>query len=158
MKQLENIKNLLAQASQILKIKNKVKSSKFFNFLFAVFIFAFLFLNFASSQFISPVYFKFVNNDNASAISFLQKIKTLPEYSRILEMNNNIYGNTIKNEILKKENEKKEVINNLEQQLGINPRSRDVLYSLYRLYLEEGNNDKAREYLKRAKEIDPTIK
>jgi hypothetical protein len=108
----------------------------------------FLIINLISSQTISPLFFKFVNNDKQSTIAFLQKIKTLPEYSRILEMNNNIYGPTIKAEIFKQENAKKTLINNLEQQLTINPKARDVLYSLYLLTKDD-------KYLKQVRKIDP---
>ena len=123
-----------------------------------ILIFAFLFLNLIYSQFISPIYFKLVNNNKGSTITFLQKIKDLTEYQNILDINSNIYGPAIKQEILRQENQKKEVINNIEQQLLINPKSRDVLYSLYQLYLAEGDKNKAGEYLKRAKEVDPNIK
>ena len=151
MKQQEKIKN------QISKIKDIVKKSNIFGlFLFSLII-TILFLNLISSQYISTIYFQFINNDKNSTISFLQKIKNLPEYQNILEINNNIYGQTIKEEVFKQESRKKAMINNLEQQLTINPKARDVLYSLYQLYLSEGDKNKAEEYLRRAKEIDPVI-
>ncbi|PIP63440.1 hypothetical protein COW97_02455 [Candidatus Roizmanbacteria bacterium CG22_combo_CG10-13_8_21_14_all_34_12] len=123
-----------------------------------ILIFAFLFLNFVFSQLISPLYLRFVNNDKKATISFLQKIKTLSEYQKILEMNNNIYGPTVREEIFQRENKKKVMINNLEQQLTINPKARDILYSLYQLYLAEGDKNRANDYLKRAREVDPSIK
>jgi len=123
-----------------------------------IFIFAFLFLNFAFSQLISPLYLRFVNNDKKATISFLQKIKTLSEYQKILEMNNNIYGPTVKEEIFQQENKKKVMTNNLEQQLTINPKARDILYSLYKLYLADGNKKLADDYLRQAKEVDPNLK
>jgi len=113
-----------------------------------VLVFLILILNIISSQSISFIYFKFVNNDKPLTIAFLQKIKTLPEYEKILEMNNNIYRSTVKAEIIRQENTKKDLINNLEQQLTINPRARDVLYNLYLL-------TKDYEYLKQVREIDP---
>jgi len=134
-----------------------VKKSKVFKYLFVVLIFTFLFLNLIFSQFISPLYFQINNNNQKATISFLQKIKTLPEYQKILEMNNNIYGSTVKETIFREENKKKEMINNFEQQLIINPKARDVLYSLYQLYLSEGDKNRAMEYLKQTKEIDPSI-
>ena len=123
-----------------------------------VLVFLVLILNIISSQSISFIYFKFVNNDKPSTIAFLQKIKTLPEYEKILEMNNNIYGSTVKAEIIRQENTKKDLINNLKQQLTINPKARDVLYSLYQLNLAEGNKKKAHYYLQQAKEVDPNLK
>ena len=147
----ENIKD------QILKIKNTDQRSKIFKFLFVILIFAFLSLNFISSQTISPLYSKLVNNDKVTIISFLEKIKNFPEYQKILGMNNNIYGKTVEEEILKQENQKKEMIKNLEQKLNLNPKARDVLYSLYQLNLAEGNINQASDYLRRAKKIDPSI-
>ena len=123
-----------------------------------ILIFAFLFLNFVFSQLISPLYLRFVNNDKKATISFLQKIKTLSEYQKILEMNNNIYGPTVREEIFQQENKKKVMTNNLEQQLTINPKARDILYSLYKLYLADGNKKLADDYLRQAKEVDPNLK
>lgn len=151
MKQQENIKN------QISKIKETVKKSNIFILLFISLIFTILFLNLISIQFISPIYFRLVNNDKIATISFLQKIKSLPEYQKILEMNNNIYGPTVKEKIFRQENKRKELIKNLEQQLTINPKARDILYSLYQLYLAEGDKNRAMEYLRRAREVDPDI-
>jgi len=123
-----------------------------------ILIFAFLFLNFVFSQLISPLYLRFVNNDKKATISFLQKIKTLSEYQKILEMNDSIYGQTIREEIFQQENKKKVMTNNLEQQLTINPKARDILYSLYKLYLADGNKKLADDYLRQAKEVDPNLK
>ena len=74
-----------------------------------------------------------------------------------MEMNKNIYGKTIEKEIFQQENDKNLMINYLEQQLIINPKARDILYSLYKLYLVEGNNSRAENYLRRAREVDPAI-
>lgn len=136
---------------QILKIKYWIKKSNIFNIFFISLILTVLFLNLLSSQLISPIYLPFVNNNKTATVSFLQKIKILPEYSRILEMNNNIFGPRVSEEIYAQENKKNEVIKNLEQQLTINPKARDVLYSLFQL-----TQDK--KYLEQAKEVDPSIK
>jgi len=153
MKQQENIKNpSFAKASEG---KQKLK---IIQVVFVITIFAFLFLNLVFSQLISPIYFRFINNDKNATINFLQKIKTFPEFQKILEMNKNIYGKTVEEETFRQENEKKLMINNLEQKLMINPKARDVLYSLYLLYKEKGDNLTAEKYLKQAKEIDPSLK
>lgn len=148
MKQYQNIKNPFdfAQGKQILKL------------IYVVGIFTFLSLNLIFSQSISSIYFGFISNDEKSTVSFLQKIKGLPDYQKILEMNNDIYGEAVKEEIYAQENKKKEMINNLEQKLLINPKARDVLYSLYQLYSGEGDKNLANDYLRRAKEVDPTIR
>jgi tetratricopeptide (TPR) repeat protein len=151
MKQQKNIKY------QKSNIKNIAQRLKVFNVLFVFLIFIFLFINIIYSQIVPPLYFNFINNDRSSTISFLQKIKNLPEYQNILKMNDNIYGNTVKEEIFWNENKKKVIINNLEQQLAISPKARDILYSLYKLYLAEGDTVKAREYLREAKLVDPSV-
>lgn len=124
---------------------------------FYLLMFFLLLVNFLSSQIISPIYFQIVNNDKKAVISFLEKIKNFPEFQNILEMNKNIYGKTVEEETFRQENDKKLMINNLEQKLRINPKARDVLYSLYQLYLSEGNKKKAGEYLRLAREVDPSI-
>jgi len=154
MKQHENH---LKIKDQISNIKISFQKSKILNFLFVILIFAFLFLNFASSQLVSPYFFGFANNDRVATVNFLQKIKDLPDYQNILRMHDNIYGKSIRTEINSEESKKKALINNLEQQLTINPKARDILYSLYQLYLADGDKNKADYYLQRAKEVDPSI-
>lgn len=144
-------------AKKILVVfNNETMKQLVFKSLF-LFISLLLIINVFYSQLISPLYFNFVNNDEASTVSFLKKIKNLPDYKKILEMNNNIFGETVNVEIFRQENLKKDMINDLEQQLTINPKSRDILYSLYKLYLAEGDKGKAGEYLRKAREIDPAI-
>ena len=118
----------------------------------------FLIFNLVSSQAISPLYFQFVGNNKNSAIDLLEKIKKFPEFQKILEMNKNIYGKTIEKEVYRQENDEISMINNLEQQLRINPKAKDILYRLYLLYKEKGNNLTAEKYLKQAQELDPTLK
>lgn len=126
---------------------------------FYLLMFFLLLINFLSSQTISPIYFQIINNNKKAkaVISFLEKIKTFPEFQKILEMNKNIYGKAIEKEVFRRENDKKLLINNFEQILTKSPKARDVLYGLYQLYLAEGDKNKAREYLRKAKEVDPTI-
>ncbi len=123
-----------------------------------VVLYLFLIFNLVSSQAISPLYFQFVGNNKNSAIDLLEKIKKFPEFQKILEMNKNIYGITIEKEVYRQENDEISMINNLEQQLRINPKAKDILYRLYLLYKEKGNNLTAEKYLKQAQELDPTLK
>ncbi len=121
-------------------------------------IYSFLLINIYYSQKVSPLYFSLIGGNKTSVVSFLQKIKNLPVFNQFLSMNSNIYGPLIKDEINRTETARKENITKLESLLEKNPKSRDVLYDLYLLYKEEGNNGKAVEYLNRAREIDPTLK
>jgi tetratricopeptide (TPR) repeat protein len=140
------------------KVKIISQKLKVLNFLLGLLILLMLIMNLINSQLISPIYFRFINNDKNVTISFLEKIKTFPEFQKILEMNKNIYGKTVEEETFRQENNKKLMINNLEQILIKNPKARDVLYSLYLLYKEKGDNLTAEKYLKQAKEVDPSIK
>ncbi len=155
MKQHENHHKI---KDQISKIKDTVQKSKIIKFLIIFFAILFLVYNLTTSQTISPIYYQMTTNNKNAVIFFLEKIKTFPEFIKIMEMNKNIYGDTVEKEIFRQENEKKELINNLEQQLSINPRARDILYSLYKLYLQEGNNLQAQKYLEQVKSIDPGFK
>lgn len=134
------------------------QKSNITNLLLGSLIFIILFFNLIYSQIISPVYFQFVNNDRNATVGFLEKIKIFPEFRKILEMNKNIYGLGVEKEVFRQENEKKLLIDNLEQKLKINPKARDVLYSLFLLFKESGNNLTAEKYLIQAREIDPSIK
>jgi len=147
----ENIKD------QKSKIKNTDQRSKILRFFIVVIILFFLTINIVFSQKISLTYFQIINDDKKAVINFLQKIKTFPEFQKILEMNKNIYGEAIKNEVFKEENKKRVLINNLEQKLRINPKARDILYSLYLLYKERGDNLTAENYLRQAREVDFAI-
>lgn len=137
--------------------ENNVKMLKILRYAVVGFFVLFLMINLISSQTISSIFFKFVNNDRKATVSFLQKIKDHPDYQIILKMHDNIYGKSIRSEIYSEESKKKALINNLEQQLTINPKARDILYSLYQLYLADGDKKKADYYLQRAKEVDPSI-
>jgi tetratricopeptide (TPR) repeat protein len=137
--------------------ENNLKILKILRYVLVAFFIFFLIINLISSQTISSIFFKFVNNDRAATVSFLQKIKVLPDYQNILRMHDNIYGKSIRVEIDSEESKKKALINNLEQQLTINPKARDILYSLYQLYLAEGDKKKANYYLQQAIEVDPSI-
>jgi len=152
MKQHENIKY-----PAFVKTTAGKQKSKILRFFIVVIILFFLTINIVFSQKISLIYFQIINDDKKAVINFLQKIKTFPEFKKILEMNKNIYGKTIEKETFRQENNKKLMINNLEHILIKNPKARDVLYSLYLLYKEKGDNLTAEKYLKQAKEVDPMI-
>ena len=137
--------------------KNTAQRSKILRFFIVVSFLSFLIFNLIYSQTVSPIYFQMINNNKKAVVSLLEKIKTFPEFQKILEMNKNIYGKTVEEETFRQENEKKLIIDNLEQKLRINPKARDILYSLYQLYLTEGEKNKAEEYLRRAKEVDPSV-
>jgi len=118
----------------------------------------FLSLNIVFSQNIHPLYFGVINNDKASTVDFLKKIKALPEFKKELENNEESYGVVIAREVFREETDRQVEIKNLEQLLQKNPKARDVLYGLYLLNKVQGRNDIADNYLERAREVDPNIK
>ena len=126
--------------------------------LLGVFLFLFLLFNLISSHLISPLYFKLLKEDKDAAVSFLRKIKKLPAFASFLDINKKNYGNSLEQEVFAPDIKRNNLIGEYELLLLKNPKSRDALYNLYLLYQEDGDEIKAGEYLRRAKEIDPMIK
>jgi len=118
----------------------------------------FLSLNIFFSQNIHPLYQKLVNEEKKAVIEYLKKIKSLSVFKAELKKFTAIFGKQIANEVFFEDEQRKIKIKKLEAVLQKNPKSRDVLYALSKLYQEDGNERLAREYLKKAKEIDPMIK
>ena len=127
------------------------------NQFFFVLLFYFLFLNVVSSQIISPLYFKFINEDKKSVVSYLQKIKNLAIFDKELNKSKKLFGKDIENDVFRQDIERNDKIKEFEQVLIKNSQSRDILYGLYQLYLEKGQTVKAEKYLMQAKAIDPSI-
>ena len=125
--------------------------------LLGIFLFLFLLFNLITSQLISPLYFKLLKEDKVAVVGFLRKIKKLPVFLSFLEINKKIYGNSFEQEVLAPDIKRNKLIEDYELLLLKNPKSRDLLYNLYLLYQEDGNEIRAEEYLRRAKEIDPTL-
>jgi len=125
-------------------------------FVFTI-LFVFVIINAASSQTISSVYFGLINNDKKAAVDFLIKIAPVSEFGIQLTKYVKLYGADIESAVFKDQREKKQTINKLEQLLAINPKSRDILYGLYLYYDRLGEKNKAQEFLRRAKDIDPLI-
>lgn len=120
--------------------------------------FLFLILNIAFSQNVSSLLVGVVNNQKPAVVDYLKKIKHLLQFQDELKNYQQRYGVSLKNEVFKDERLRREEIARLEQLLIKNNQARDVLYKLYLLYKEDGDSNKARQYLDRAKEVDPTIK
>lgn len=139
--------------------KKIVKKLAFFwlKILFFILIFLFLLTNIFFSQNLSPLFIGLFNNHKQSIIEYLKKIKPLPFFKTELNKFTNIFGKEIADQVFKEEKEIDNKIALLEKTLEKNPKARDVLYALYQLYSKKGDQKKADQYLKRAKEIDPEI-
>ena len=120
-------------------------------------IFMVVIFNVFVSQTVPPLYFRFVEESTISTIYYLNHIKTLPIFSSELIKYKNRYGGWVEKEIFKIEEQRNKEIATLEEVLIKNPKSRDILSQLFILYDEKGDKIKAQEYLRRAKEIDPSI-
>jgi len=125
-----------------------------------ILIFLLLFIlvfNIVYSQFITPLYIKFTYQDRGATISYLQKIKDTKYYSKQISRFKNIYDPFIESEVNQQEILKNEESIKLEQILKLNPLSRDVLYRIYQLKADGGNNPYQNDLLIKIREIDPTI-
>ncbi len=147
------------QKSNIKMINQNLKTlfKRYSLVIIVFFVFIWLAANIFSSQYVSPDYVGVVGNQKQSVISYLRKIKTWPKFMTELNNYKETYGDILEEEVFKIDRERKEKIGKLEEFLTKNNQARDVLYGLYILYKEEGDNSKATEYLNRAKEIDPTL-
>jgi tetratricopeptide (TPR) repeat protein len=124
-------------------------------FLFIVGIF--LISNILMSQIISPVLLKLVYKNKQATVEYLQQIRFTSFFEQELQTATLTYGKQIKDEVYSEEIQRNNQIKQFEQILSYNPESRDALYSLYQLYLRSGNEQKAEEYLMKAKGVDPTM-
>lgn len=113
--------------------------------------------NIAASQFVPASYYAFIEGDKTATMDFLRAMKPIPEFNVLLERQRNIFGAEIDFNLFDAETKREIQIFQLEKILEYNPKSRDVLYGLYKLYNEGDRTDKAQEYLNRAKAIDPLV-
>lgn len=118
---------------------------------------AYVIANIALTQTISPLYFQQVVDEKNTIVSYLRSVKSLPSFQQDLILYKNLYGKRIEEEVFYDEQMRERKIQELEQLLERNPRSRDTLYNLYLLYSQTGNEQKALEYLTRARLIDPAL-
>lgn len=114
--------------------------------------------NVVSSQTISPTYIRVLEENRAGVIYYLTHIRPLPLFTPELTRYKNRFGATLEKNVFEKEIKRKNEINKQEELLMRNPQARDVLYNLAMLYKESGDRVRAENYLKRARQVDPTIK
>jgi len=126
--------------------------------IFSVFLFLFLILNIYFSQNISFLYERLINNDKKAVVEYLRKIKNFPYFKNELKRFTSIFGDSMIKEVYFEDEQRKIKIKKLKEALKKNPKSRDILVALSKLYQEEGDFKLANFYLKKAKEIDPMIK
>lgn len=113
--------------------------------------------NIVGSQLIPSSYFAFVREDKSAVLDLLKAMKLQPEFPSLAGIQRSIYGPSIDEELFAEERRREERINELEELLKSNPKSRDVLYALSVLYTEKKDLNRSNIYLKRAREIDPLV-
>ncbi|MEX1052258.1 MAG: tetratricopeptide repeat protein [Patescibacteria group bacterium] len=135
------------------------KISPYFGALLIVYLLG----NIVASQNVSPIYYN-LSDSNISkknlydeTFGFLVSIRNLPEFEEFLPRFEAVFGNIISDDIKKHDEKQTLYFENLEFILDKNPKSRDALLKLYLYYIQQGNPEKAQEYLDKAKEIDPTL-
>lgn len=143
--------------NKLYKLSKKNQIKKSFPWFF-IFLTLFLIINISYSQKISSLFFGLANNDKIQTVRFLQKIRNTKNFNQQLKYYENIFGPSLKTEVFNKEIQREAKIKELEQILDKNPQSRDVLYSLYLLYLEKEEKTTAEKYLRSANQIDPDVK
>lgn len=124
-------------------------------------IFALLLLlifNIVASQMISSLYFRLVNENYLASVNYLKKIRFFPQFPTELEKYRQIYGAGVENLVFSSEREREQTIKKYEQALQKNPQSVTALYNLSLLYAQNSNQNKVDEYLRLAKELDPTLR
>lgn len=116
--------------------------------------FVFVVFNMLASQLVHPLYFSFVNEERDAVVSFLEKTRSLPGYSRIEDyLSQSI--DVLQQDILYHDKVRQETIDQLELVLDQNEKARDVLVSLALLHKQAGNEQMSEEYWSRAQAVDP---
>ncbi|MEO6508702.1 MAG: hypothetical protein ABIO02_02005 [Patescibacteria group bacterium] len=139
--------------------KQRSSSESITLFIIGFLLYIFVSLNIvASQQSVAPLYFSFVAEDRDAVEQTLHNTQSLEEFPDVLEMQRNIYGESIYDGIFKENKERLDSIQNLEQILQQNPKAREVLYALSVLYKEGNQPIKSQQYLQKAQEIDPLLR
>lgn len=120
------------------------------------FLFLFLVINIVFSQELPPEYFRIASGDTRELVEFFKHARKLSAFSRIFPENKNLFSQ-YEGEIYADERSNRELITTLEEVLVVNPKSRDVLYSLALLYDKNGDELQSAEYLRQARAIDPEV-
>lgn len=126
-------------------------------FFLVLFVFAGANLYFANT--FSPLLYSLTyNRQKEAAVTFLKIIQFSPDFAAQRAYFQEIYGTQALSEITTDAISRGNKIQQLESSLSRNTKSRDILIRLALLYLDDGQEQKAHEYYKRVRSIDPWIK
>lgn len=102
------------------------------------------------------LYHRVANEDRQSLIEALKLTRSLPEFDTFMQRESPV-SPEIKLGVFANDAQRKDEIIKLEAALEKNNSSRDVLYALYVLYKEQGDETKANDYFQKTKAIDPFV-
>lgn len=114
--------------------------------------------NIIASQGYNKTMYGVMERDEASTLTYLRHIWGSPLYELEIETLNNERRISVLNAWMKVQNENKQRIQNLEKSSILYPYSPEIHYNLSLLYRESGDASRSLEHLKRAQQIDPSIK
>ncbi len=140
----------MAQKKEIILLRRTLASIGF------GLLFVFLIGNILFSQRIPELYFQIVNGDSTAYVEFLKQGREANFFQLLSPEIRNIFASHEK-EIYADERQRRALIQKLKILQKQNPKSRDILYSLYLLYDKSGDENLAQQYLQQAKEIDPAV-
>ena len=94
-------------------------------------LFMFLMANIVLSQYISPLYFRFIMDDIPATAQYIKKMQNTPQFQTLFSEQEKIFGNDLEEQVYMRNITQAQLKNKLEQVLKLNPKSRDALYELY---------------------------
>lgn len=115
-------------------------------------------INISASQSFHPLFFRLIEGkERETAVAFLKKIAGTKHYDLQRRLFGAVYGADLERDLDEPMSARQREIERLESLLAKNEKARDVLIALALLYREQKNEQKAREYYLRAKDIDPQL-
>lgn len=125
--------------------------------VFAVIFALFVILNAAASQYYPALYFQSLTNERETAVPYLKSIQSLPGFRSEMDSLASAYGNSVREGVFYNDSVRETYIKELEQLYIKNPSFRDINYQLSLLYKQKGELQRSREYLEKARAIDPDL-
>lgn len=125
--------------------------------VFVVIFALFVVINAAISQFYPHLYFHSLKNEQETMVPYLKSIRPLPQFQSELSRLTGIYGVSVKEGVFYDDSIRENYIKELERLYEKNPFFPDITYQLSLLYKQKGDTQKSREYLERARAIDPAL-
>lgn len=150
----KNLKKVIDQ-TVIIALLDYVKYTTYFVLIF--FLLLYLTLNINAPQRFPSLYFSLVDGNETAAITYLQKIYKTPLFTQFFFLDQDANGRLMQ-EIRRDEVTRENRIATYQQALLLNPKDRDILLALSRIYNQNGDKIKADLYLKQAQVVDPLIK